>query len=364
MKVVEVNLGKRSYQIFVRRGSIEHVGKYVADFGFRGRCFLITNETVGQIYAQLVERSLEEEGFTVKTIEVEDSERVKSLSAVEHLYREAYNFGLDRSSPVIALGGGVVGDLSGFMAATYMRGLPFFQVPTSLLAQVDSSVGGKVAVNYFVKNLIGCFYQPRAVIIDPATLDSLPAREFRAGMGEVIKYGVIWDAEFFDFLNANSDKIKNLDPVSVEKIICRACEIKSEIVSRDEMDYGIRGILNLGHTFGHALEAAGGFGGIKHGEAVAAGLCIAARISVMLGLLSEKDEASIKGLVKKYGLPSSIPGKINYDYLVEVMTKDKKNKAGLISVILPTTIGRVEHIELKPEEIGHLLGKAIFLNEG
>lgn len=357
MKAVEVEMGDRSYRIHIQRGALDLVGQYVAGLGRHGRCLLITNETVGQAYAQPVEQSLAEEGFEVKTIEIEDSEKAKSLSVVEQIYQEAYDFGMDRSSPVVALGGGVVGDLAGYVAATYMRGVPFFQVPTTLLAQVDSSVGGKVAVNYLVKNLIGTFYQPWAVIIDPATLDSLPQREFRSGMGEVIKYGVIWDAELFSFLENNVSDIQNLEPEPIEQIIYQACSIKAEIVSRDELDYGLRGVLNLGHTFAHALEVAGGFGEIKHGEAVAVGMCMAAHLSEVLGMLSKEDRLRIRSLVAAFGLPCRFPSGVDPNYLLEIMTRDKKNKSGRIVMILPTAIGKAEKVEFKQEELARLLGK-------
>ena len=357
MKVVEVELEDRSYPIQIQRGCIELVGQIVASFALYGRCLLITNETIGQAYASSVERSLAEEGFNVKTIEVDDSEQAKSLSVVEQIYQEAFNFGMDRSSPIIALGGGVVGDVAGYVAATYMRGVPFFQVPTSLLAQVDSSVGGKVAINYLVKNLIGTFYQPWAVIIDPATLDSLPTREFRSGMAEVIKYGVIWDEELFSFLENNISEIKNLSPDPIEHIIFRACSIKAEIVSKDELDYGLRTILNLGHTFGHALEVAGKFEEIKHGEAVGIGLCMSARLSELIGMLSSDERHRIRVLVKAFGLPCCFPSNVNPGYLLEIMTMDKKNKSGRIAMILPTAIGKVERVEFKQEELAQLFMK-------
>lgn len=357
MKVAAVDLGDRSYAIHIHRGSIENVGQVVGKFGLNKRCLVITNDTVGQIYGEQVTTSLEEEGFQVNTAVVQDSESAKSLEVAEKLYREAYGFRMDRNSPVIALGGGVVGDLAGFVAATYMRGLPFFQIPTTLLSQVDSSVGGKVAVNYLVKNLVGCFYQPLAVVIDPATLDSLPAREFRAGMGEVIKYGVMWDSLFFDYLDSNVSRIRNLDPRAIEKVIYRACCIKAEVVSRDEREAGLRAVLNLGHTFGHAVEVAGGFGGIKHGEAVAIGMCISARLSESLGLLASYDRARITGLVEKFGLPISVPYQLRPEFLAEIMTHDKKNTGGAISLILPTGIGKVEKLDFDKSTILSFLAK-------
>lgn len=358
MKVAAVDLGDRSYNIFIHRGSLESVGQMVGEFNLTRRCLLVTNDTVGQIYGEQVEESLKLAGFEVKTAVVEDGEGAKSLPVAEQLYREAYSFRMERSSPVIALGGGVVGDLAGFLAATYMRGLPFFQVPTSLLAQVDSSVGGKVAVNYLVKNLIGCFYQPLAVIIDPATLDSLPAREFRTGMGEVIKYCVMWDNAFFDFLDANASRIINLEPGLIENVIYKACSIKAQVVSRDERESGLRSVLNLGHTFGHAVEVAGGFGGVKHGEAVAIGMCMAARLSEKLGLLSWQDRSRIVELVDKYGLPNSIPPRVKPTYLLDIMTRDKKNRTGLISLILPTGIGEVQKLEFEPSTILSFLSQS------
>lgn len=357
MNVVEVEMGDRSYHIHIHRGGLQFVGQYVADWGLHGRCLLVTNETVGQVYAQPVEESLAEAGFEVKTIELEDSEKVKSLGVVEQLYQAAYDFGLERSSPIIALGGGVVGDVTGFVAATYMRGVPFFQVPTTLLAQVDASIGGKVAVNYLVKNLIGSFYQPWSVIIDPATLDSLPAREFKSGMAEVIKYGVIGDTDLFSFLENNIPAIKDLDPDCIEYMILRSCSIKAEIVARDELDYGLRTILNLGHTFGHALEAAGKFDTIRHGEAVGIGLCMSAHLSQLLGMLSINDRYRIKELIEAYGLPCCFPSETNPNHLLEIMTRDKKNKSGRIAMILPTAIGKVERVEFKQDELARLFAQ-------
>ncbi len=357
MKAIKVEMGDRSYQIHVQRGILDLVGQYVAELRLHGRCLLITNETVGAIYAHTVEESLAEEGFEVRTVVVEDSEKAKALSVVEQLYQEAYDFEIDRSSPVIALGGGVVGDLAGYVAATYMRGVPFFQVPTTLLAQVDSSIGGKTAVNYLVKNLIGTFYQPWAVIIDPATLDSLPKKEFRSGMAEVIKYGVIGNAELFSFLENNISEIQNLDPGSIEQIIYQSCTMKGQIVSQDELDYGFRTVLNLGHTFGHALEVAGRFEKIRHGEAVAVGMCLAAQVSELLGMLSREERFRIRALVAAFGLPCSCPENIVPRDLLEIMTRDKKNQSGRINVILPTAIGKVERVRFKQSELARICEK-------
>lgn len=354
MKTVKVNIGDRSYQIHIQRGILDLVGQYVAGFRLHGRCLLITNETVGSLYAHTVEQSLAEEGFEVKTIVVEDSEKAKSLSVVEQLYQQACEFGIDRTSPIIALGGGVVGDLAGYVAATYMRGVPFFQVPTTLLAQVDSSVGGKVAVNYMVKNLVGTFYQPWAVIIDPATLDSLPQLEFKSGIAEVIKYGVIQDAKLFSFLENNISGIQNLEPSSIEQIIYQSCSIKGEIVSQDELDHGLRTVLNLGHTFGHALEVAGGFEKIRHGEAVAIGMCMSAQLSELLGIMSKEDQFRLRNLVAAFGLPCYFPPEVDPNYLLEIMTRDKKNKSGRITIILPTAIGKVKSLQFKQDELVRL----------
>jgi len=356
METLKVELGDRSYEIVIMRGLLGHAGKLLKELNLTPKCLLVTNATVDGIYGDVVRRSLSSEGFLVRTAVVEDSEKAKSLTDAEKLYQEAYDFGIDRRSPFIALGGGVVGDLTGFVAATYMRGVPFIQIPTTLLAQVDSSVGGKVAINYLgIKNLIGAFYQPSVVIIDPSTLDSLPAREFKSGLAEVIKYGIIWDKGFFNFLERHGEEILSLEPTAVESIIYRSCKIKAEVVSCDERERDLRMILNLGHTFGHAVEVIGGFRVFKHGEAVGIGTCLAARLAKKMGILHGRDADRIICLVERFGLPTALPQKVAPETILEIMRKDKKNREAKITLILPIGIGRVQKYRFAPEEILPLL---------
>lgn len=356
MKTLKVELGERSYPIYVRRGIISGIGEIFRDLGCSQKCLMITDKTVGGLYGRMVQSSLAECGFLIQTVIVADGEGSKSLSVAENIYGEALNCGLDRDSFVAALGGGVVGDLAGFIASTYMRGIPYVQVPTSLLAQVDSSVGGKVAVNYQqVKNLIGAFYQPAAVLIDPLTLDSLPAREFKSGMAEVIKYGVIWDAGLFAVLEKKVHDVLNLDPDIIEDMVLRSCEIKAEVVSADEREKGLRSILNYGHSFGHAVEVLGDLNILKHGESVAVGMCMAARTAHLLGILSKEDQDRIVSIIGDYGLPTRPPFEINPNSLQEIMLKDKKNRGKKTALVLPERIGKVNLHFFNQEELGPLL---------
>jgi 3-dehydroquinate synthase len=275
---------------------------------------------------------------------------------LEKIYESLLKAKLDRKSVLIALGGGVIGDITGFAASTYMRGIDFIQIPTTLLAQVDSSVGGKTGVNHPLgKNMIGAFWQPRLVWIDTATLESLPRREFLSGLGEVVKYGVIWDEDFFAYLEANSDKILRLDKEALTYIIRRSCEIKSEVVSKDEREAGLRAILNYGHTIGHAIETITGYKKYLHGEAVAIGMYMEARLSHQLGLIEKKAVARIKALIASYELPSEMPYGIQINDLMEKMQIDKKTVGGKMHFVLPEKVGSVRiHSEIKSEDIKKL----------
>jgi 3-dehydroquinate synthase len=294
---------------------------------------------------------LADSGFTVSYYEVPDGEEYKTLQSAAAIYDQMVDAGMERGSALVALGGGVVGDLAGFVAATYMRGVPLIQVPTTLLAQVDSSVGGKVAVNHSRgKNLIGCFYQPKLVFADLQVLKTLPEREIRAGMAEVIKYGAIWDSTFFTFLERQLDRILSLEPAPLMETVKRSCAIKAEIVSGDEREEGRRAILNFGHTIGHALESLTDYRVYRHGEAIAAGMAAAARLAVNRGLQDQADRERLVALLERTGLPVTFPYPARD--LLELLSHDKKVLEGRPRFVLPVKIGQAEICsDLGDEEI-------------
>ena len=279
MRKVRVRLGSNSYEIHIGSGLLMQTGHQLKESGFAGKLVIVTTPVVKRLYGDALKQSLAQEGFKVTVLQVPDGEEQKSLEVAARLYNELTDLYCERTTPIIALGGGVIGDLTGFVAATYLRGVPLIQVPTTLLAQVDSSIGGKVVVNHGqLKNRLGAFYQPRLVISDISVLKTLPAREFIGGLAEVIKYAVIRDKEFFAYLERNLDRIKSLDEEVLEEIVYKSSRIKVEIVEKDEKDLGLRNILNYGHTIGHAIESASDFK-VEHGEAVALGMLAAGRIS-------------------------------------------------------------------------------------
>src|SRR5215216_6261011 len=280
MDVVNVSLGQRSYAILIRPKLLTELGRECQKLGLGTRCAIITDGNVARHYSADVQKTLRRAGFDPALVTVPPGEKSKTLRGVESCFDKLAAHRLERKSFVIALGGGVVGDLAGFVAATYLRGIPFVQVPTTLLAQVDSSVGGKVGVNLKAgKNLVGAFHQPRLVLCDLQTLRTLPSREFRAGLAEVIKYGIIYDAALFQTLERQMSKLLKQQPAALAQIVARCCEIKAEVVSQDETESGLRAILNFGHTIGHALEAISGYGKFLHGEAISIGQVYAARLS-------------------------------------------------------------------------------------
>ncbi|MBO8128744.1 MAG: 3-dehydroquinate synthase [Peptococcaceae bacterium] len=339
---VTVNLGPRSYPICIGDALLPETGWLVSHVRLTGRVMVVTNPTVGKLYGEVVRGSLEKAGFTVVWAEIPDGEEFKTLDTASLLYDTAFQNNLDRWSAVIALGGGVVGDVAGFVAATYMRGVPFIQVPTTLLAQVDSSVGGKVAVNHPKgKNIIGAFYQPRLVIADTGTLKSLPPRELKAGMAEVIKYGVIKDAAFFSWLEKNLDRVLALDNAALQQVVEVSCRIKAEVVEADETEQGMRQILNFGHTVGHALESLTNYEVYRHGEAVAIGMVAAARIAVAMGLLPAEEFERLRNLVVRCGLPEAVPDGIDPKLLWTYLHCDKKARGRKVVFVLPRAIGQV-----------------------
>lgn len=359
MEKVRVELWERSYDIIIGSNILDDIGENLKSFGFSPRIAIVSNPTVFSLYGEGVLDSVRKAGFNAITITIPDGEEYKDIQWLQHIYDELLKHKLDRSSALIALGGGVIGDITGFAASTYIRGISCIQVPTTLLAQVDSSVGGKTGVNHKLgKNMIGTFWQPRLVWVDTETLKTLPRRELLAGLAEVIKYGVIWDNELFDFLEKNSEKILNLDRDTITYIVKRSCEIKAEVVSKDERESGLRSILNYGHTIGHAVETVTGYTQYLHGEAVAIGMCLEARLSMMLHFLDMKQVDRIKALIESYGMPSEIPADIDINNMLTSMQLDKKAVAGELKFILPERIGTVRiHKGISVEFIRNLLGK-------
>ena len=342
MEKIRVELGERSYDVCMGSDILDGLGDNLKIFGLSPKICLVSNPTVFPLYGERVSDSVKKAGFNLLTVIVPDGEGYKDLLRVQHIYNELLKYKLDRSSALIALGGGVIGDITGFAASTYMRGISYIQVPTTMLAHVDSYVGGKTGVNHKLgKNMIGTFWQPRLVWIDIETLKTLPGKELLAGLAEVIKYGVIWDKELFDFLDDKRDKILNLDRKAVMHIIKRSCEIKAEVVSKDEKEAGLRSILNYGHTIGHAIETVTGYKKYLHGEAVAIGMFFEAMLAHKLNFINKDKVLRIKRLIDSYGLPSEMPADIDADSLLSSMQLDKKAVAGELKFILPEKIGSV-----------------------
>lgn len=339
MERIRVNLGSRSYDILVQAGGLTGLGQWVSSFSLNSRILVVADTHTAFLFGQAAMASLQQAGFAATLAVVPVGEDSKSVGQAECLYEQAIRAGMDRNSPVLALGGGVVGDLAGFVAATFLRGVPFLQVPTTLLSQVDSSVGGKVAVNHRLgKNLIGAFYQPLGVLIDPLSLNSLPEREFASGMAEVIKYGLIGDAKFLSLLSEQAAAIQALEPEILEQIIAHCCRMKAAVVERDEQDLGERMLLNFGHTAGHAIEAAGDFKAHTHGEGVALGMLVATRLSELEGMLAADAVELVRNLLAAYKLPVQA-AELDPDELIRQMGTDKKREAGQLRWILLEQIG-------------------------
>ncbi len=349
MKTVKVNLKERSYKIVVGADLVK-LGTAMRALKLGSKVMIVTNPRVGRWYLPKVEQSLKNSGFIVTHTVIPDGERFKSQESANKIYAKCLQCGFDRGDAILALGGGVIGDLAGFAAATFMRGINLVQVPTTLLAQVDSSVGGKVGVNLpDGKNMVGAFYQPRLVYADLKTLQTLPAKEFANGLAEVIKYGVIYDARLFAYLEKNIGQLKKLDEVALQKVVSRCCEIKAAVVALDEREKNIRAILNFGHTLGHALEGLTRYKKYKHGEAVAIGMIGASKIAESLDLVDGSVELRLKALLRKAGLPIAIKSaKVSWPDFLKFMRHDKKMLAGNIRFVLPMTIGKVAIIDRVP----------------
>ena len=362
MREVKVDLGAKSYSIYIGYGLEKQLQEFVRQSVFSDRALLITDSHVGSLYGGKIKKLLDDAGLRTEIAQIPAGENSKSLSVAETLYTRAIKLGLDRKSPIFALGGGVVGDLAGFIAATYMRGVPFVQLPTSLLAQVDSSVGGKVAVNHALgKNLIGAFYQPKAVFMDLNLLATLPKREIYTGLGEIIKYGIIYDKDFFQYLEQNQQAVLDLAPEAATHIIARSCEIKAAVVSQDEQEAGLRRILNFGHTMAHAIEKETGYARYNHGEAVAVGIVGAADISERLGLIPSAEKARVTALVKALNLSVQAEG-CAVANLYQDIFHDKKTIGGKVNWVLMTEIGTVVSRNDVPEDVVKQAMKARILD--
>ncbi|MFC1568017.1 3-dehydroquinate synthase [Pseudomonadota bacterium] len=340
LNIYHVDLGDRSYDIHIESGCLASIGAVMAGlFGSPSRCLIITNETVAPLYLETVQASLKTAGWQPQECILPDGEKYKNCESWMKVMDALMASKLSRQEPIIALGGGVVGDMTGFAAACYRRGIPFVQVPTTLLAQVDSSVGGKTAINHpHGKNMIGAFYQPRLVWIDPTVLKTLEIRELRAGVAELIKYGLIRDNQFFTYLEAHVKSLLALDSKVVSRVILTSCRHKAEVVMADETEQGMRALLNLGHTFGHAIESMTHYSEYLHGEAVALGTLMAARLSHMLGYTPDNLELRIQSLYEATGLPTTIPS-FTADQWLDSMGHDKKNVGSRIRYILLRDIG-------------------------
>ncbi len=349
---VPVTLADRSYEIVIQSGILKNIGNVLQEVECSGRVVIVTNPIVKKLYGREVHRALTQTGFSPFFIMIPDGEQAKTMKWLDKILDALVTLRIERKDVVLALGGGVTGDVAGFAASTYLRGIPFVQVPTTLVAQVDSSVGGKTGVNHKQgKNLIGAFYQPQVVVVDPDVLKTLPSRQWMAGLAEVIKYGMIADEGFFDFLEQHVDGLRNQSGDEIPHILRRCCEIKAEVVASDERESGRRRILNYGHTVGHALEAFGHYKKWIHGEAVGLGMIQEVLMAHYLGMCSTEVVARQNDLIKRVGLPTILPTKMKFLDLWNAMQHDKKVIHGDIHCVLPTGIGEVQLVPLVRESI-------------
>ncbi|AAW86786.1 MULTISPECIES: 3-dehydroquinate synthase [Aliivibrio] len=343
METIHVDLAERSYPISIGAELFCNPAHFSSVIPAKKRVVVISNVTVAPLYAQQIIDTLNTFECQVSLLELDDGEQYKNLDTFNQILTFLLEENHSRDVTIVALGGGVVGDVVGFASACYQRGVDFIQIPTTLLSQVDSSVGGKTAINHPLgKNMVGAFYQPKAVIIDINCLKTLPEREFAAGMAEVIKYGIIVDREFFDWLDENMDKLYALDHDALIYAISRCCQIKADVVAKDEKESGMRALLNLGHTFGHAIEAEMGYGNWLHGEAVSAGTVMAAVTAQKEGLISQSDVERICSILEKAKLPLKAPKEMTVDAFMKHMMRDKKVLSGKLRLVLPTSIGSSE----------------------
>jgi 3-dehydroquinate synthase len=353
-----VELGERSYDIEIGSGNLAEAGRFVAERGDVSHAVVITDENVEKPHAVLVAESVAETSTAVNLVVIEPGEQSKCVTTAAELWERMLELGADRKAVILAVGGGVVGDLAGFIAATYARGVLFFQMPTSLLAQVDSSVGGKVGINLpEAKNMVGAFWQPRGVLIDTVTLNTLPDPEFRSGLAEVVKYGVALDADLFALLEAGVDRLLRRDHAILQQVVARCCRLKADVVQRDERELsGLRAVLNYGHTFAHALESLTGYGTLLHGQAVAIGMVCAARLAERLGRIDAATAARQERLLAAFGLPTQLPA-VDAEEILRAMMRDKKAQHGQLRFVLPDRLGHAELVGgIAPENVREILG--------
>ncbi len=340
--IIPVELPQQAYNIAIAPGNLDEIGNALSELNLGKKILIVSNPTIFKHYGERVINSLKNAEFEVFNCILPAGEKYKNLASIQKIYNIALEKRLERSSTMIALGGGVIGDMTGFAAATWLRGINFIQVPTSLLAMVDAAIGGKTGVNHPEgKNLIGAFYQPRLVLIDTEVLKTLPLREFRAGMAEVIKYGVIWDLELFTQLEEckNLGQPSKLEPEILQQILTRSCQAKAVVVGKDEKEAGLRAILNYGHTIGHAIESLTGYRVVNHGEAVAIGMIAAGKLAVRLQLWDNEAQIRQLALIEKAALPSKLPEGIDIEKIMDSLQTDKKVISGKVRFVLPTRIG-------------------------
>ncbi|MFY9812929.1 MAG: 3-dehydroquinate synthase [Dehalococcoidales bacterium] len=357
MNKIDVKTGQSSYSIIIGAGILNQTGEKLKALGLTDKAVIVTNPVVNKLYGEIVRQSLIDAGFQPTVLEIPDGEKYKTLASAGKLYAQLAACGAERSTPVLALGGGVIGDLAGFVAATYLRGVPLVQIPTTLLAQCDSSIGGKTAVDHGpLKNEIGAFYQPKITISDIAVLQSLPQPEFCGGLAEVIKYAVIKDENFFLYLEKNLDQIKSLDNNVLEAVVAKSARVKVGFVEADEKDTGLRNMLNFGHTVGHAVESVSNFR-VSHGQAVSIGMVAAAGLAVKLELMDKADAVRLKKLLQRAGLMTTLPP-LEIAPLLQAMRYDKKVQGGKIRFVLQRAIGQVFITDdVNPAAVESVLGE-------
>src|SRR5216117_807024 len=348
--IIDVNLGLRSYHIVVESGALDTVGARLAELRVGSRAALVSDAAIGSLYGKTVVRSLEGAGFSVALVEVPEGEAAKTLAVAGQCWNELLAAGMDRTSTVLALGGGAIGDLAGFVAATYMRGVNVVQLPTTVLAQVDASIGGKTAIDHpRAKNLIGAFHQPRLVLADTGALQSLPEREYRSGLAEVIKHGIVLDAGYFDEVERNAAALAKREPEILEQIVAGSCRLKASVIERDEQEAELRHVLNYGHTIGHAIEAVTGYGRWAHGEAVSLGIVAEARLAERLGIAKASTTERQVRLLGAVGLPVSGLGAAP-SAIVEALARDKKARDGRVPFVFAPEIGAFRLVFDVPQE--------------
>jgi 3-dehydroquinate synthase len=351
MKRLNIDLADRSYEILIGRGLLQRTAEWVMAVAKPSRVVIITHPSINQLYGEKLSSSFSKANLPTDIIEVPEGEKSKSLEQAEKIYDQLLKWKCDRQTVLVALGGGVIGDLTGFIAATYVRGVTFIQVPTTLLAQVDSSVGGKTAVNHPLgKNMIGVFYQPKLVVVDIETLKTLPEKEYKAGIAEIIKHGVIEDAELFGYLESHVEPIMAQESEPLEHIIATSCAIKARVVEKDERESHYRMVLNFGHTVGHAVESLTGYSKFIHGEAVAIGMVYAAKLSHLMGRCIEEVTHRITGLIENFGLPTKLPP-LKAEDMIQSMYLDKKTAHKKIRFILVKDIGTIEIVDSVAESL-------------